>query len=383
MKIIFLETVQSYGGAQIATVAIAGRLRDAGHDVAIIDCYGSCTPFIEAVNSCKIPLTIIQKQSEPFVIHKYNSRIRNGLRMMRYIPHWIGLKKRLKVILSNLSPDFVICYNHKALSLLEKSDSYKIGYYAHGWYIPTQIPRTMRNLITTRVDRIIAISQATRMALYAGNIASLENIFVVHNAIDISLLSHDVASIPKSEGCFKVLISAGFLADKGIHIAIEIAKTLKERGFPIKLIITGIVYKGAESPAYYNSIMAMIDKHDLHAQIMLVRDKPNVMEYFRACDCLIHPSSTEGLPLVIMEAMAMRKPVIANAVGGVTDMVIDGYTGVIAPHNSVEFYADAIERIARNAEYRNFIVDNAYSMIERTFDTKTQISQFEQVLNSL
>lgn len=383
MKIIFIEAVQTYGGAQIAIMDLACRLNAHGHEVHMVDCYGTCNAYVEQASQRGLPLHIIVHNDKPYVIKRYNSRIRNGFRLIGYVPHWLRLKRGVKKILSELAPDMVVCYNHKVLSLLDKSPNYKIAYYAHGWYLPQQIPKLMRSLILIKSDRVIAISQATRMALHASAIASLENISVVHNAIDIDKLPTAEAQIPDSEGCFKVLVCGGFLKDKGLHIAIKVAKELIDRKFPIKLIITGVIYENEESVQYSAYIDKLVEELDLSKYVHIVRNKSNVMEYFRACDCLIHPSSTEGLPLVVMEAMAMSKPVVVNAVGGVTDMVIDGYTGVIAPHNNVKFYADAIERIANNAEYRNFMVDNACSMIERTFDTKTQISQFEQVLDSL
>lgn len=381
MNIIFVESVQSYGGAQIATLDLAVRLRDAGHEVHMIDFYGSCVPFVNAVESAQIPLTVLNPRSEPFIIHKYRSYIANGLRLLQYIPHWMNLKKQMKQTLAEFSPEVIVCYNHKVLSVLSRSSRYKICYYAHGWYLPQQIGFMMKHLLTRRADQIIAISQATRMALYAAGIGSLDKISVVHNAIDLQKLAvAEEVRIPDSDSCYKVLVSGGFLPDKGLHIAVEVAKTLRDRGFPIKLIITGIVYKGAESEPYYEHIINLVAKYGLENQVHVVRDKPNVIGYFRACDCLIHPSFTEGLPLVVTEAMGLEKPVIVNAVGGVTDLVLDGYTGIIAPFNDVEFYADAIEKVASDALFRDFMVANAMAMIEHTFNPKTQITQFEQIL---
>lgn len=383
MKIIFIESVQSYGGAQIATIDLAYRLSKIGHTVSMIDCHGCCKAFTEAVERTKLPLDILLPRSEPYVIGKYSSKLRNFLRLVGYFRYWLKMRTRLKELLSQSRPHAVVCYNDKVLSMIPKSDGYQIVYYAHGWYLPSQISSVMRKLLKNRPSKILAVSQATRMALYAGGIANLDKVSVVHNAIDIDKLPTAEAQIPDSDGCFKVLVCGGFLKDKGLHIAIKVAKELRNRKFPIKLIITGVIYKNEESVQYSAYIDKLVEELDLSKYVHIVRNKSNVMEYFRACDCLIHPSLTEGLPLVVMEAMAMSKPVVVNAVGGVTDMVIDGYTGVIAPHNNVKFYADAIERIANNAEYRNFMVDNACSMIERTFNTKTQISQFEQVLDSL
>lgn len=382
MNIVYVEAVQSYGGAQIATVNLLSKLKDAGHTVSVIDCYGSCGAYVLALAERNIPLKILQPRTDGFVIRKYGSRVRNAFRLLSYVFHWYKLRKLMCETLKKLRPSHVVCYNHKSLSLLERGVGYEIIYYAHGWYMPSQVTRSMRYLIRNRTDKIIAISQATRQVLYAGGLAPLERIYVVHNAIDVSDLPKEVAVIPNSEGKFKVLISGGFLADKGLHIAVEVARILKERGFPFKLIITGIIYKGPESAIYHQRIVDLIKSYNLCKDVELVVGKSNVIDYFRASDCLIHPSSTEGLPLVVMEAMALGLPVVVNAVGGVVDMVLDGFTGVIAPHNDVVFYADSIERLATDDKYRNLLTTNASALITHSYNESVQLHNFELALNN-
>lgn len=376
MKIIFVEAVQSYGGAQIATVDLAYRLSQMGHAVSIIDCHGCCEVFVEAVKNAKLSFDILLPRSEPYVIGKYSSKLRNFFRLVGYFRYWLKMRSRLKQLLNKSRPDAVVCYNDKVLSMIPKSDGYQIVYYAHGWYLPSQISFVMRKLLKNRPSKILAVSQATRMALYAGGIASLDKVSVVHNAIDVSELPSSVATIEKGEGKFKVLMCGGFLSDKGQHIAVEVARELKNEGFPICLVLTGIIYQGHESKMYYDRIIEMIDRYDLSDCVEIVCGKPNVIDYFRACDCLIHPSSSEGFGLVVLEAMALDKPVIVNAVGGVIDMVLDGFTGIITPHNDVAAYVAAIKKLASDNQFRENIVGNAKSLTEASFTKERQIEQF-------
>lgn len=377
MKIVFLEAVQEYGGAQIATLELASRL-SSQHEVMLIDCYGACVPFVNAVRKKGLQISVISPRTEPYVIFRYASIFRNLISVLCYIPHWVGLRIKLKKLLSEIGPDFVVVYNTKVLSLLESRErsKYCSVYYAHGWYIPKQISRLTRYCLKKRVNKILCISEATRQALYANNISSLENMYVVHNAIDEKNLPLEVAYVPGSERCFKILHSGAFVPDKGIHVSLEIAKVLKERKFDFKLVVTGLVYHGAVSELYYQDIKRKVTDYGLDDHVIIVRDKTNVIDYFRSCDVLIHPSATEGLPLVIMEAMMLKKPVIANAVGGVTDLILHAYTGLLPHYNDVNEYADCIMRLKTDRPFYCNISENAYRLIQDSFSVEDQLHAF-------
>ena len=225
------------------------------------------------------------------------------------------------------------------------------------------------------------MSEATRYALVSAGIGTLSNTFVVHNSIDLQKIQNvSPAEINAGPDDTKILVSGGFLPTKGIHIAVEVARQLKEKGFPFKLIITGVVYDYRGSKAYYRKILQMIEDYALTDHIQLEIGRSSVLQFFKASDIFMHPSDTEGLPRVIMEAMAFRVPVVANAVGGVVDYVLDGYTGVITRYNNVDDYVDAIMRISSDPALRKRITDNAYELIETCYRPEQQVNAFERSL---
>lgn len=117
--------------------------------------------------------------------------------------------------------------------------------------------------------------------------------------------------------------------------------------------------------------------------VEVVVDPPNIMDFFKTTDILIHPSHTEGLPRVYLEAMALGKPVIANAVGGVTDVVIHNFTGFITDFNNIEQYTTYIKKyINNNTLYKshsstarvlikqNYVDSNQYELINKAYPIK-------------
>jgi len=380
MKIIFLEAVQDYGGARISTVELAQRLVS-DHMVYMVDLYGSCKPFIDVCATKDFKLKIIDKRENPFIIRSTANRLTMLLNLIKFIPHLFHINKKLNKLINEIDADYVIVNSSKVLSfLIRKRFRAQVVFFARGWFGMKQISKIDKHLYRKLVDKYVCVSEATRQALYCGGMASLENLYVVKNAIDENELREDIADIPDAEDCFKILHSGGFLPAKGQHISIEIAKRLKEEGFKFKLIITGIIYKGHVSRKYYKQIEQLIKTYGLEKHVQLVVDRSNVIDYFRACDVLIHPSDTEGLPRTVMEAMILRKPVIANAVGGVTDYILNGYTGYIPRYNCVEDYVSFIRRLATDSSLYNYIASNAYSLVKNTFTIQAQNESMNRVL---
>ncbi len=73
-----------------------------------------------------------------------------------------------------------------------------------------------------------------------------------------------------------------------------------------------------------------------------VLDETGVAEVLRQSDLLVVPSHSEGLPVVIMEAMASGLPVVASAVDGIPELVMHGVTGLLVPPGDARQLADAI-----------------------------------------
>lgn len=384
MRIIFLEQVLDYGGARLSTVELAERLSK-DHEVLLVDFDGSCQPFVKAVNEKNLPLRILTPRDTPFVISGSESRIRNYMNLLAYIPYQRSLSQQMKKVVASFKPDYIIVNNSKTMSILEgkgKRD-YEVVFFARGWFIPRNLPRLDKYLTKKLVDHYVCVSEATRHAVFVGGLVPLDKIYVVHNAMNEDKLVKEVADIPVADGVVKILHSGGFLKDKGHDVSLAVAKKLKERGFKFKLILTGLVYKGPVSRRFYEHVLHFIKENGLEDEVMIVEGKTNVIPYFRAVDIVIHPSATEGLPRVVMEAMALKKPVIANAVGGVTDYILPGYTGYTTHFNDADDYVEYIEKLSNDPAHYEFISNNAYELISASYREADQIAQMNKVFTIL
>jgi glycosyltransferase involved in cell wall biosynthesis len=127
-------------------------------------------------------------------------------------------------------------------------------------------------------------------------------------------------------------------AQKGQLVLIEAAHRLTERGIGFELVLAGDGPLRAE-------IEASIQRHKLQDRVRITGwiSAAEVREQILAARVLVLPSFAEGLPIVIMEAMALQRPVISTFVGGIPELVQPGEHGWLVPAGDVEALEHAIK----------------------------------------
>ncbi len=133
---------------------------------------------------------------------------------------------------------------------------------------------------------------------------------------------------------------------KGLEYLMDAMSALKQQGVPCVLKIAG------EGPLR-SELEQRIREHDLSQHVHLLGHVENMTELYGDLDLFVLPSvSTEGLPLVVLEAMASRLPVVATDVGGTAEAVRDGIDGRIVAPGNVEALSLAIRTLVDDPELR-------------------------------
>ena len=110
------------------------------------------------------------------------------------------------------------------------------------------------------------------------------------------------------------------------------------------------------------------------------RDMPRI---YQAMDFLVLPSLTEGLPNVVLEAFAYERPVVATAVGGVPEVVVDGENGWLVPSQDPEKLAAAITKMIRDSESRKRMGKAGRKKVEREFTFDAQTPQLVEIYRKM
>jgi glycosyltransferase involved in cell wall biosynthesis len=101
-------------------------------------------------------------------------------------------------------------------------------------------------------------------------------------------------------------------------------------------------------------------------------------------DVLALPSWTEGLPLVVLEAMARRRPVVATPVGGTPEIVVDGETGLLVPPRDPRALAAALRRLLDDPQLRERMGEAGFARVRERFSadamTERMLAIYDEVL---
>jgi teichuronic acid biosynthesis glycosyltransferase TuaC len=207
--------------------------------------------------------------------------------------------------------------------------------------------------VLNTVDRLIAVSHDTKNEYVELGIPG-EKIEVIPNGVDMKkfrIIDQNEAraelDLPQDR---QIILFAGYLRPrKGLQYLIEaIPKLVKDHSDgndgPLFLIL-GEGEQRAE-------LERKIAEYHLENNVRLMGLQPHDrMPYFvNAMDCLVLPTQKEGRPNVVIEAMAVEKPVVASAVSGIPELMIDNQTGYLIPPRDIQEIEVALGKILADPE---------------------------------
>lgn len=376
MKLIFLDAVQDFGGSQKSTINLIQNITD--HEVLYVDFWGVSKELIENLETNSIKYSILDKREDPIIIRE-KSKLKSIKNFFSYLLNKRKIEKNINLVINEFNPDYVIVNNLKSLSILSRKSNYKIIFFERTWVANHKISR-LKKYYYSKIDYFLAVSNATRAAIYARGLANFKDIFVLQNGIRIE---QPYKKRDRKIEKIKILNCGGYLESKGLHHSIEIGIALKNINIDFQIDIVGVVYQSKASQNYFESLQRRIKENNLDKNIFLHTDIKEMHPYFTNANILVHPTYTEGLPRVIMEAMSYSVPVVANPVGGVTDYVLDGFTGLLPLYNNIDDFVEKIQSLKNDIELYNYITYNAYVLIEKKFSNKLQKINFTKFLNQL
>ena len=168
------------------------------------------------------------------------------------------------------------------------------------------------------------------------------------------------------------LVCVGRLCEqKGQMLLIEAAKQLKEANIAFSLVLAGDGEMRAE-------IEQLIKKYQLEQQVKITGwiSSDAVRTHILAAQALVLPSFAEGLPVVIMEAMALRRPVLTTYIAGIPELVTHGKNGWLFPAGSVDALVDAM-KAALNTPQKQLqaMGDDAFLRVTVRHDIDTEAAK--------
>jgi len=165
--------------------------------------------------------------------------------------------------------------------------------------------------------------------------------------------------------------------EKGVMNFFEAIPKILEEGDEIKFLIVGEGHLRDEIEKY-------LEEKNLNDKVKLVGWIPHdkLPNYLNELKLLVLPSYTEGLPNIVLEAMACGTPVLATPVGAIPDVIRDGKTGFIMKNNSPECIAKNVIRALEHPDLER-VVESARALVEQEFTYEKIVKRWREILESI
>ncbi len=228
-------------------------------------------------------------------------------------------------------------------------------------------------------DKVIAVSNSLRWQVISAGLPQ-ERVVTIHNAIDLEPLeveaSMDGLGLKKSLGIGheeQVVAIVGRLSpEKGHANFFQAAKKILATSPKTRFIVIGNGPLGEKLKSLSVSL-------DIGPAVSFLGFRQDVAALMKMSDVVVVSSLREGLPNVILEALALARPVVATRVGGIPEIIRDGETGLLIPPEEPEQLAEALLRLLRNPQEGEKFGERGRAVVAREFNVETMARRTAEV----
>ncbi len=231
-------------------------------------------------------------------------------------------------------------------------------------------------------DIITTLTEREKADFCNLKIASEDKIIVVPNGlINIESYSGKGAGRLRAEiGIDKDTILLGWIGRfetiKGPDIFLKVCRRLKEtstENFGVVMVGDGTLF---------DDIKKQSESLGLNKFLHFTGYRSAIADIIKDIDILILTSRNEGFGMVVLQAMAAGKPVIAMDVGGVGELIEDGETGYLVPFDDIDSMVRYIQRLINNSKDREFLGANGYKAAQK-YSFKEMVNKFEAIYGKI
>lgn len=330
--LVMMFPPENLGGTEIASYNIAKHLVQSNHEVHVIT---SSDPGIPD-----------SKSESGFLIHRTN------LNHTRFVGIALfGITSIIQVI--NIRPDIIHAQNiTMGMIALFGKKLFKIPYVVWGRgsdvHLQWKFKRFISKAVLNNANATIALSHNMKNEMQK---LSKKDIYVIPNGVDSSIFKEPKTK--KGHNGTKIIYVGSLLPIKGIKYLIKAMKILHSKYPDLHLTIIG---DGDDR----RNLELMVHEYALIQNISFVGkvSHKDIPQWLCKNDIFVLPSNSEGVPNVLLEAMAVGLPIIATNVGGIPDIIINKRNGYLVEPESPQEIAEKIQYLISNPQMRKIISKN-------------------------
>lgn len=305
-----------------------------------------------------------------------------------FTQYW-GVKKTVKSIIKEFKPHVIHAhaatvagyvglilkkkYNLPLVCSLRGDDINKYPYYS-------RLTMSLTKKLLSKADQLLSVSNDLKVI--ANTIARPKReIRVVYNGCDLGNFTYsekDRTNIRNKLGFSKkakaIIFVGSIYKEKGIFELISAFIRLNLRYPCLHLIIVG------DGPKRL-ALNGIVSSNNLNEKVHLVGVKPyvEISKFLSASDIFVLPTYAEGLPNVVLEAMACNLPVVATRVGGIPEVIEEGKNGILINKKDINMLTEAIEYLLRNEGLAKKMGTYGHKLVETKFSWQQKAQEVMKI----
>ncbi|TXF90953.1 glycosyltransferase [Neolewinella aurantiaca] len=381
-KVLFIHHGSAYGGAPMSLLYTALGIKEHGYEpfVAMVQ---PSDDLRKLYNDNGIETFELSGFPRYFFWSSDNYRLYYPIAIKKILgaaSKYTSGREKLFLLLDSLKPDIV---HLNSVTLVAAVSMMRGRTEELVWHIREYGPKykdfrwkyIQKQMMAT--EKVIYLSEGERKSwIERSDHGIVVNNFV--NVNDFSAPDHrgKEKSILGVENCFTLLYVGGLKKNKGPELLLETLNNLKKRGHKVKCLMPGAVTpeeaRGETIDAYASFLIERINELKLNDVCVRSPFSSDIRAFFVAADVLLFPAIFPHFARPVIEASAMKIPVVVSNLEPLDELVIDNETGFLA-ELSAESFSDKLERLIKDPSLRTDMGLRGRKFALSHFDAEQQI----------
>ncbi|MBT6052824.1 MAG: glycosyltransferase family 4 protein [Candidatus Scalindua sp.] len=259
------------------------------------------------------------------------------------------------------------------------------GHVFHSYYgyIMTKIIVLVERILSLMTDKITALTDRERDEHLEQGVASIEKYVIIHSGVMLQQIMNTNIDVETGKKEFDIPQNSNVIGVVGRLVPIKGHKYLVSAAKRIIKEFGNTVFVFVGDGYLEARLQRQAESLGVRKNIIFAGWRNDVIKILGLFDVLVLPSLNEGMGKVLIEGMALGKPIVASSVGGIIDLVKNGDNGILVPPRDSDALAEAILKLIRNKNLTQELGKNGKSKVYPEYDTFVMIRQIEDLYERL
>jgi len=252
-------------------------------------------------------------------------------------------------------------------------------------HMPPLLEKMLIPLVKLTADKVVVSCDALAEQLKVRGLSAETT--TIHSPVNIERfntnISSDTIRTELNLGSDDLIIGViGHISPvKGIEYFLEAASIVLKRNINAKFLVIGAILPTQEK--YFTKLKEITEKLHLKDDIIFTGMRKDIPELLATIDILVVSSLSESSPLVVLEAMASGKPIVATKVGGIPEQILDGESGILVPAKDSKAIAASILNLISDPSKMKNMGKAARKRAEELFSIEICVENVENIFSEI